>query len=133
MLVDICRKPGLLKQFIADLHSGKLHREFHHGPDPEAPQLEQVREILGHSSYHLAPDVLLAALSCCLITSLHYFILGQVVAFVCVSLSLFVLAPAFTVPRLLCVYILGYECLHACLLSVQQTPFIILFAVTVQI
>lgn len=26
--------PGLLKQFIADLHSGKLHREFHHGPDP---------------------------------------------------------------------------------------------------
>ncbi|KAK3082779.1 hypothetical protein FSP39_005138 [Pinctada imbricata] len=27
-------KPGLLKQFVADLHSGKLHREFHHGPDP---------------------------------------------------------------------------------------------------
>ena len=27
-------KPNLLKQFIADLHSGKLHREFHHGPDP---------------------------------------------------------------------------------------------------
>ncbi|PVD38973.1 hypothetical protein C0Q70_01598 [Pomacea canaliculata] len=27
-------KPGLLKQFIDDLHSGKLHREFHHGPDP---------------------------------------------------------------------------------------------------
>ncbi|XP_059177179.1 endoplasmic reticulum resident protein 44-like isoform X2 [Physella acuta] len=26
--------PGLLKQFIEDLHSGKLHREFHHGPDP---------------------------------------------------------------------------------------------------
>ncbi|XP_002736479.1 endoplasmic reticulum resident protein 44-like [Saccoglossus kowalevskii] len=25
---------GKLKQFIADLHSGKLHREFHHGPDP---------------------------------------------------------------------------------------------------
>jgi hypothetical protein len=32
------RKPGLLKQFVADLHSGKLHREFHHGPDPEQPQ-----------------------------------------------------------------------------------------------
>lgn len=32
-------KPGLLKQFIDDLHSGKLHREFHHGPDPtEAPK-----------------------------------------------------------------------------------------------
>ena len=28
------RKPGLLKQFVEDLHSGKLHREFHHGPDP---------------------------------------------------------------------------------------------------
>lgn len=24
----------LLKTFIADLNSGKLHREFHHGPDP---------------------------------------------------------------------------------------------------
>jgi endoplasmic reticulum resident protein 44 len=28
---------GLLKQFIEDLHSGKLHREFHHGPDPTSP------------------------------------------------------------------------------------------------
>lgn len=26
--------PGKLKQFITDLHSGKLHREFHYGPDP---------------------------------------------------------------------------------------------------
>jgi len=26
-------KPGILKQFVEDLHSGKLHREFHHGPD----------------------------------------------------------------------------------------------------
>jgi endoplasmic reticulum resident protein 44 len=26
--------PGLLKQFVEDLHSGKLHREFHYGPDP---------------------------------------------------------------------------------------------------
>jgi endoplasmic reticulum resident protein 44 len=26
--------PGKLRQFILDLHSGKLHREFHHGPDP---------------------------------------------------------------------------------------------------
>lgn len=33
--------PGRLKQFIDDLHSGKLHREYHNGPDPtEAPQLE---------------------------------------------------------------------------------------------
>jgi endoplasmic reticulum resident protein 44 len=27
-------QPGKVKQFIADLHSGKLHREFHYGPDP---------------------------------------------------------------------------------------------------
>lgn len=26
-------KPGKLKQFVDDLHSGKLHREFHDGPD----------------------------------------------------------------------------------------------------
>ncbi len=25
---------GVLKKFIEDLHSGKLHREFHYGPDP---------------------------------------------------------------------------------------------------
>ena len=29
--------PGKLKQFIADLHSGKLHREFHYGPQTAAP------------------------------------------------------------------------------------------------
>lgn len=26
-------KPGKLTKFVADLHSGKLHREFHYGPD----------------------------------------------------------------------------------------------------
>ncbi|WKX90568.1 hypothetical protein Q1695_009423 [Nippostrongylus brasiliensis] len=26
--------PGKLRQFVMDLHSGKLHREFHNGPDP---------------------------------------------------------------------------------------------------
>ncbi|CAK8673492.1 unnamed protein product [Clavelina lepadiformis] len=31
---DEISNPGKLKQFILDLHSGKLHREFHHGPDP---------------------------------------------------------------------------------------------------
>lgn len=30
-------QPGYLKQFIADLHSGKLDREFHFGPDPVSP------------------------------------------------------------------------------------------------
>ncbi|CAH3159572.1 unnamed protein product [Porites lobata] len=32
---DDIRTPGKLPKFVADLHSGKLHREFHHGPDPE--------------------------------------------------------------------------------------------------
>lgn len=32
------RIPGRLKQFILDLHSGKLHREFHFGPDPNTIQ-----------------------------------------------------------------------------------------------
>uniref|UniRef100_A0A5F9DGH4 Endoplasmic reticulum resident protein 44 n=1 Tax=Oryctolagus cuniculus TaxID=9986 RepID=A0A5F9DGH4_RABIT len=38
--------PGKLKQFVFDLHSGKLHREFHHGPDPtdRAPG-EQVQDV----------------------------------------------------------------------------------------
>lgn len=40
-------KPGLLKQFVADLHSGKLHREFHHGPDPVEPP-KQVEQQAGH-------------------------------------------------------------------------------------
>lgn len=30
-------EPGKLKQFILDLYSGKLHREFHFGPDNGAP------------------------------------------------------------------------------------------------
>lgn len=40
----ICsRVPGKLKQFVLDLHSGKLHREFHHGPDPTDIAPGQVR------------------------------------------------------------------------------------------
>jgi len=35
-------QPGKLRQFVADLHSGKLHREFHDGPDPTTvPQIEE--------------------------------------------------------------------------------------------
>lgn len=30
--------PGKLKQFLDDLYSGKLHREFHYGPDPTLNQ-----------------------------------------------------------------------------------------------
>ncbi|KAK6727839.1 hypothetical protein RB195_005484 [Necator americanus] len=32
--------PGKLRQFVLDLHSGKLHREFHHGPDPVVQNVE---------------------------------------------------------------------------------------------
>lgn len=39
-------KPGILKQFIADLHSGKLHREFHHGPDPTEAPADQVSALM---------------------------------------------------------------------------------------
>ncbi|CAH1788262.1 unnamed protein product [Owenia fusiformis] len=35
--------PAVISQFIADLHSGKLHREFHHGPDPTTSPAQQVK------------------------------------------------------------------------------------------
>lgn len=28
-------KPGRLRRFVSDLHSGKLHREFHYGPEKD--------------------------------------------------------------------------------------------------
>jgi len=37
---EIVRLPHLLT-FANDLHSGKLHREFHHGPDPESEKAAQ--------------------------------------------------------------------------------------------
>ncbi|XP_055434628.1 endoplasmic reticulum resident protein 44 isoform X1 [Bubalus kerabau] len=38
--------PGKLKQFVFDLHSGKLHREFHHGPDPtDTAPGEEVQDV----------------------------------------------------------------------------------------
>ncbi|XP_052813367.1 endoplasmic reticulum resident protein 44-like isoform X2 [Mya arenaria] len=44
---------GLLKQFVSDLHSGKLHREFHHGPDPtKVPALPNKEEIKGDHIPH---------------------------------------------------------------------------------
>ncbi|VDP11633.1 unnamed protein product [Heligmosomoides polygyrus] len=36
--------PGKLRQFVLDLHSGKLHREFHHGPEPTVQVTEQTEE-----------------------------------------------------------------------------------------
>ncbi|XP_031572662.1 endoplasmic reticulum resident protein 44-like [Actinia tenebrosa] len=40
------RIPGKLKQFVADLHSGKLHREFHHGPE-ETPKPDVIETVQG--------------------------------------------------------------------------------------
>ena len=33
--------PGRVKTFLQDLYSGKLHREFHYGPDPAAEKKEE--------------------------------------------------------------------------------------------
>uniref|UniRef100_A0A0N4ZK91 Thioredoxin domain-containing protein n=1 Tax=Parastrongyloides trichosuri TaxID=131310 RepID=A0A0N4ZK91_PARTI len=35
---DLEKTPGKLRQFVLDLHSGKLHREFHYGVETEAPK-----------------------------------------------------------------------------------------------
>ena len=35
------RIPGKMKQFLQDLYSGKLHREFHYGPDKEEEKKEE--------------------------------------------------------------------------------------------
>ncbi|XP_056141623.1 endoplasmic reticulum resident protein 44 [Lampris incognitus] len=54
--------PGKLRQFVLDLHSGKLHREFHHGPDPtdSTPGQEDTGELASNppeSSFQkLAPS-----------------------------------------------------------------------------
>ncbi|KAJ8004946.1 hypothetical protein DPEC_G00141560 [Dallia pectoralis] len=54
--------PGKLRQFVLDLHSGKLHREFHHGPDPtdSTPGQEAIAEVASNppeSSFQkLAPS-----------------------------------------------------------------------------
>ncbi|PBC26063.1 Endoplasmic reticulum resident protein [Apis cerana cerana] len=42
---------GKLKAFLRDLYSGKLHREFHYGPDPS----NEVREIVGQIKVPTTP------------------------------------------------------------------------------
>jgi len=41
---DDIAQAGKLRQFVQDLHSGKLHREFHHGPDPTQPAEQQQQQ-----------------------------------------------------------------------------------------
>lgn len=53
--------PGKLRQFVLDLHSGKLHREFHHGPDPtDSTPGQEINEVASNppeSSFQkLAPS-----------------------------------------------------------------------------
>ncbi len=43
-----------MRQFLMDLYSGKLHREFHYGPDPEE---EKVRGVLQFSLSSLLHNV----------------------------------------------------------------------------
>jgi len=38
------RTPGKVKQFLQDLYSGKLHREFHYGPDEPEEQKEEEQD-----------------------------------------------------------------------------------------
>ena len=38
------RIPGKVKTFLQDLYSGKLHREFHYGPDPQQEKKEEKKE-----------------------------------------------------------------------------------------
>ncbi|XP_028393511.1 endoplasmic reticulum resident protein 44-like [Dendronephthya gigantea] len=45
---DDIKNPANLEKFLADFHSGKLHREFHHGPDPTEPPQGQDESDQGH-------------------------------------------------------------------------------------
>lgn len=36
---------GKLKKFVEDLHTGKLHREFHYGPEKTEEDTEETNEI----------------------------------------------------------------------------------------
>ncbi|KAL9957695.1 hypothetical protein ACROYT_G034623 [Oculina patagonica] len=51
---DDIKTPGKLRKFVQDLHSGKLHREFHHGPDPE--QEEQQPDATDQTDDTVATD-----------------------------------------------------------------------------
>jgi hypothetical protein len=42
--------PGRLRQFVEDLNSGKLHREFHHGPDPSGQTTKPPESVFKVSS-----------------------------------------------------------------------------------
>lgn len=39
-------KPGKMKEFVLDLFSGKLHREYHYGPDPVTSDVSIKKEVI---------------------------------------------------------------------------------------
>ena len=43
-------EPGALKKFLADLYSGKLHREYHYGPSDDEVQAVSTTEPQGGDS-----------------------------------------------------------------------------------
>ncbi|VDK56257.1 unnamed protein product [Cylicostephanus goldi] len=51
---------GRLRQFVLDLHSGKLHREFHHGPDP----VQQVTDAMDTQTTKTVRYPILSVMSC---------------------------------------------------------------------
>lgn len=49
--------PGKLRSFIKDLHSGKLHREFHYGPETDSDTEKQDQTTPPDSTFKkLAPS-----------------------------------------------------------------------------
>lgn len=46
-------KPGKMKEFVLDLFSGKLHREYHYGPDPVTSDVSIKKKLLKLAKKHL--------------------------------------------------------------------------------
>jgi len=53
---SLVHQEGRLLQFVKDLHSGKLHREFHQGPDEKTEALESTTEELLDSTVSMEKD-----------------------------------------------------------------------------
>lgn len=45
-----------MKQFLRDLHSGKLHREFHYGPDPATNPPQEIESANGGDANNREAD-----------------------------------------------------------------------------
>ena len=49
---DVCSTADLLRQFVLDLQSGKLHREFHMRPDDDSLQQVNTQHTGKHTAYN---------------------------------------------------------------------------------